>query len=177
MSRVAKNPIALPQGVDVAFGAADISVKGPLGALTFALNPAVKVEKDGSVLRCSPVEGAENANALSGTVRALLANMVTGVSKGFEKKLTLVGVGYRAQAQGDALNLTLGFSHPLVHKMPKGVKCETPSQTEIVIKGADRQQVGQVASEIRAYRKPEPYKGKGVRYADEVVILKETKKK
>jgi large subunit ribosomal protein L6 len=126
---------------------------------------------------CKAVEGAENAGALSGTVRAIVANMVAGVSKGFERKLTLVGVGYRAQAQGDVLNLTLGFSHPVAHKMPQGIKCETPTQTEIVIKGVDKQQVGQVAAEIRAYRKPEPYKGKGVRYSDEVIVLKETKKK
>ena len=126
---------------------------------------------------CKPVDGAENANALSGTVRAIVANMVTGVSKGFERKLNLVGVGYRAQAQGDTLNLTLGFSHPVAHKMPSGIKCETPTQTEILIKGVDKQQVGQVAAEIRAYRKPEPYKGKGVRYSDEVIVLKETKKK
>ncbi|MBK7325371.1 50S ribosomal subunit protein L6 [Candidatus Propionivibrio aalborgensis] len=177
MSRVAKNPIVLPQGVEVSLGAEVISVKGPLGAIKFAANPAVKVEKEGDTLVCKPIEGADNTVALSGTVRAVVANMVTGVSKGFERKLNLVGVGYRAQAQGDVLNLTLGFSHPVTHKMPAGVKCETPTQTEIVIKGVDKQQVGQVAAEIRAYRKPEPYKGKGVRYADEVIILKETKKK
>lgn len=177
MSRVAKNPIVLPQGVEVALSADAIAVKGPLGSIKFAANPAVTVEKDGSSLVCKAVEGAANADALSGTVRAIVANMVTGVSKGFERKLTLVGVGYRAQAQGDTLNLTLGFSHPVAHKMPAGIKCETPSQTEIVIKGVDKQQVGQVAAEIRAYRKPEPYKGKGVRYADEVIVLKETKKK
>ncbi|WP_301101271.1 50S ribosomal protein L6 [Propionivibrio sp.] len=177
MSRVAKNPIVLPQGVDVALSAEVISVKGPLGAITFSANPAVKVEKEGGTLVCKAVEGAANSNALSGTVRAILANMVAGVSKGFERKLNLVGVGYRAAAQGDTLNLTLGFSHPVAHKMPAGVKCETPTQTEIVIKGVDKQQVGQVAAEIRAYRKPEPYKGKGVRYSDEVIVLKETKKK
>ncbi len=177
MSRVAKNPIALPQGVDVTLSKEVISVKGPLGAISFLSNPAVTVEKVDSTLVCKPVEGVENSHALSGTVRAIVANMVTGVSKGFERKLNLVGVGYRAQAQGDALNLTLGFSHPVVHKMPAGIKCETPSQTEIVIKGVDKQQVGQVAAEIRAYRKPEPYKGKGVRYSDEVIVLKETKKK
>lgn len=177
MSRVAKNPIVLPQGVEVTLNAEMISVKGPLGAIKFAANPAVRVEKEGGTLVCKPIEGAENTVALSGTVRAVVANMVTGVSKGFERKLNLVGVGYRAQAQGDMLNLTLGFSHPVTHKMPAGVKCETPTQTEIVIKGVDKQQVGQVAAEIRAYRKPEPYKGKGVRYADEVIILKETKKK
>lgn len=177
MSRVAKNPIVLPQGVEVALSAEVISVKGPLGAIKFAANPAVTVEKENGALLCKPVEGVENSGALSGTVRAILANMVTGVSKGFERKLNLVGVGYRAQAQGDTLNLTLGFSHPVAHQMPAGVKCETPTQTEIVIKGVDKQQVGQVAAEIRAYRKPEPYKGKGVRYSDEVIVLKETKKK
>ena len=177
MSRVAKNPISLPQGVDVALSKDVITVKGPLGAISFAANPAVTVEKVDSTLVCKAIEGAENSQALSGTVRAIVANMVTGVSKGFERKLNLVGVGYRAQAQGDSLNLTLGFSHPVVHKMPAGIKCETPSQTEIVIKGVDKQQVGQVAAEIRAYRKPEPYKGKGVRYAGEVIVPKETKKK
>jgi large subunit ribosomal protein L6 len=177
MSRVAKNPVALPQGVEVNLAGAQISVKGPLGTLTLVRNAAVDVVQEGAALQVKAVAGAENGNALSGTTRALLANLVNGVSKGFEKKLTLVGVGYRAQAQGDTLNLSLGFSHPVAHKMPAGVKVETPSQTEIVIKGIDKQQVGQVAAEIRAYRKPEPYKGKGVRYADEVVILKETKKK
>lgn len=177
MSRVAKNPIALPQGVEVNLAGAQISVKGPLGTLMLPRNAAVDVVQEGAALQVKAVAGAVNAAALSGTTRALLANLVNGVSKGFEKKLTLVGVGYRAQAQGDTLNLSLGFSHPVAHKMPAGVKVETPSQTEIVIKGIDKQQVGQVAAEIRAYRKPEPYKGKGVRYADEVVILKETKKK
>lgn len=176
MSRVGKNPIVLPQGVEVTLGA-ELVVKGPLGTLRMPASSAVKVEKSGAELLCSKVEGIENASALWGTVRANLSNMVMGVSQGFERKLTLVGVGYRAQAQGDSLNLSLGFSHPVVHKMPQGVKVETPSQTEILIKGADKQQVGQVAAEIRAYRKPEPYKGKGVRYADEVVVLKETKKK
>ena len=177
MSRVAKNPIALPKGVEVNLAGTQISVKGPLGTMTLNRNPAVDVLVEGEQLVVKAVAGAENANALSGTTRALLANLVNGVSQGFEKKLTLVGVGYRAAAQGDTLNLSLGFSHPVAHKMPAGVKVETPSQTEILIKGIDKQQVGQVAAEIRAYRKPEPYKGKGVRYADEVVILKETKKK
>ena len=176
MSRVAKNPIVLPQGVEVTLGA-DIVVKGPLGALKMPANPAVSVQKEGEALVCKAVEGVANSGALSGTIRALVANMVTGVSKGFERKLTLVGVGYRAQAQGDILNLTLGFSHPVAHKMPAGIKVETPTQTEILIKGMDKQVVGQVAAEVRAYRKPEPYKGKGVRYADEVIVLKETKKK
>jgi large subunit ribosomal protein L6 len=177
MSRVAKNPVVVPAGVEVTVAADKISVKGPVGTLTQALNGDVKVEREGDKLLCKAVNDSAQADAMSGTLRALLANMVTGVSKGFERKLTLVGVGYRAQAAGDALNLTLGFSHPVVHKMPKGVKVATPSQTEIVLTGPDKQQVGQVAAEIRAYRSPEPYKGKGVRYADEVVILKETKKK
>ena len=177
MSRVAKNPVVVPSGVEVTVAADKISVKGPLGALTQALKGDVRVEREGDKLLCKAVNDSAQADAQSGTVCALLANMVTGVSKGFERKLTLVGVGYRAQAAGDSLNLTLGYSHPVVHKMPKGVKVATPSQTEIVLTGADKQQVGQVAAEIRAYRSPEPYKGKGVRYADEVVILKETKKK
>jgi len=162
--------------VDVVVGDL-ITVKGPLGTLSFKSNPAVKVSLvDGSMV-CEPVAGAVNAAAHWGTVRANLNNMVNGVAKGFEKKLTLVGVGYRAQAQGDVLNLSLGFSHPVAHKMPAGVKVEVPTQTEVLIKGVDKQLVGQVAAEIRAYRPPEPYKGKGVRYADEVVALKETKKK
>jgi large subunit ribosomal protein L6 len=177
MSRVAKNPIVLPAGVEVAMAANEISVKGPLGALTQALGKDVAVRREGDSLQCSAANESAQAHAMSGTIRALLANMVQGVSKGFERKLTLVGVGYRAQAAGDTLNLSLGFSHPVAYKMPKGVKVETPSQTEIVLKGVDKQQVGQVAAEIRAFREPEPYKGKGVRYADEVVILKETKKK
>ena len=177
MSRVAKNPVLLPQGVDVTLVAGEVSVKGPLGALKQRLHPSVIVERDGDKLMCKAVEGAELGGALSGTTRALVANMVNGVTKGFERKLNLVGVGYRAQAQGDKLNLTLGFSHPVVHQMPAGIKVETPTQTEILIKGIDKQLVGQVAAEVRAYRSPEPYKGKGVRYSDEVVVLKETKKK
>ena len=177
MSRIAKYPVVLPKGVDITLANGEITVKGPLGALTQTLHPSVSVARDGEQLQVSAVSGADNAKAMSGTVRALVNNMVAGVTKGFEKKLTLVGVGYRAQAQGDKLNLSLGFSHPVVHQMPKGVKVETPLQTEILIKGIDKQQVGQVAAEIRAYRQPEPYKGKGVRYADEVVIIKETKKK
>lgn len=177
MSRVAKNPIVLPSGVEVALAANEISVKGPLGTLKQALSGSVSVVREGDSLLCKAQNDSREANAMSGTIRALLANMVQGVSKGFERKLTLVGVGYRAQAAGDTLNLTLGFSHPVAYKMPAGVKVETPSQTEIVLKGADKQRIGQVAAEIRAFREPEPYKGKGVRYSDEVVILKETKKK
>lgn len=177
MSRVAKNPIAVPDGVEVALGAGEISVKGPLGSLRQALTAQVSVVREGDALLCKAANEGREAIAMSGTIRALLANMVHGVSKGFERKLTLVGVGYRAQAAGDTLNLSLGFSHPVSYKMPAGVKVETPSQTEIVLKGADKQRVGQVAAEIRAFREPEPYKGKGVRYSDEVVVLKETKKK
>jgi large subunit ribosomal protein L6 len=177
MSRVAKKPIVLPPGVSVDLSSERISVKGPLGALQFAANPAVTVEQEGGNLLCKPVAGVSESDALSGTMRAVVANMVTGVSTGFERKLSLVGVGYRAQAQGDTLNLTLGFSHPVAYKLPPGISAVTPSQTEIVIKGVDRQLVGQVAAEVRAYRKPEPYKGKGVRYVDEVVAIKETKKK
>ena len=177
MSRVAKNPVAIPSGVEVLISDTEIAVKGPLGSLRQALTGQVSVDREGDTLVCKAREGVVNSRAMSGTVRALLNNMVTGVSKGFERKLTLVGVGYRAQAQGDKLNLSLGFSHPVVHQMPAGVKVETPTQTEILIKGVDKQQVGQVAAEVRAYRSPEPYKGKGVRYADEAVVLKETKKK
>ena len=176
MSRIGKNPIILPAGVEVSVGA-QITVKGPLGTLKAAAHPAVKVSVEGQSVQVTKVEGAANAAAMWGTMRANLNNMVNGVSKGFERKLLLVGVGYRAQAQGDTLNLSLGFSHPVAHKMPAGVKVECPTQTEILIKGSDKQQVGQVAAEVRAYRKPEPYKGKGVRYSDEVVVIKETKKK
>lgn len=176
MSRVGKSPIAL-QGAEVKLADGAITVKGPLGTITQAINPLVNVANNDGTLNLSPVDESREANALSGTMRAIIANSVHGVTKGFERKLTLVGVGYRAQAQGDKLNLSLGFSHPVVHQMPEGVKAETPTQTEIVIKGINKQQVGQVAAEVRGYRPPEPYKGKGVRYADEVVILKETKKK
>jgi len=177
MSRVAKNPVAVPSGVDVTLATGEISIKGALGTLKQKLSSNVSVVREGDSLMCKAQNDSKQANAMSGTIRALLANMVIGVSNGFERKLTLVGVGYRAQAAGDTLNLTLGYSHPVVYKMPAGVKVTTPTQTEVVLKGADRQQVGQVAAEIRAFREPEPYKGKGVRYSDEVVILKETKKK
>ncbi|HEY5636130.1 MAG TPA: 50S ribosomal protein L6 [Burkholderiales bacterium] len=177
MSRIAKYPVAIPKGVDVTLAGGAVSVKGPLGTLTRPLDPAVSIEREGDSLVFKAQGDSHHAAAMSGTLRALLANMVTGVSKGFERRMTLVGVGYRAQAQGEKLNLTLGFSHPVVHNMPKGVKVATPTQTEIVITGADKQQVGQVAAEVRAYRPPEPYKGKGVRYANETVVLKETKKK
>jgi len=177
MSRIGNLPVPLPKGVEVNIAPDAVSVKGPLGTLTQPLTKDVRLKKDGDALVVETANDSNHANAMSGTLRAILSNMVAGVTKGFERKLALVGVGYRAQAQGDRLNLTLGFSHPVVHQMPKGVKVETPTQTEIVIKGLDRQLVGQVAATVRGYRPPEPYKGKGVRYADEVVVLKETKKK
>jgi large subunit ribosomal protein L6 len=177
MSRVGKMPIAVPQGVDISLTAELISVKGALGTLVRKLHRLVGIKKDGAKLTFEPLDESVEANAMSGTMRALVANMVNGVSKGFEKKLTLVGVGFRAQAQGTKLNLQIGFSHPVVKDMPAGIKVETPTQTEIVIKGADRQVVGQVAAEVRAIRPPEPYKGKGIRYSNERVVLKETKKK
>jgi len=177
MSRVGKMPIAVPQGVDVAITADQISVKGAGGTLVRALNPLVKVTNDAGKLSFAPASDHPNADAMSGTMRALVANMVSGVGKGFEKKLSLVGVGFRAQAQGQKLNLQIGFSHPVSKEMPAGVKVATPTQTEIVISGADRQSVGQVAAEVRALRPPEPYKGKGIRYVGERVVLKETKKK
>jgi large subunit ribosomal protein L6 len=177
MSRVGKMPIEMPKGAEATITAEQITVKGPLGSLSQSLNGLVKIENNGGTLLFSPANDSREANAMYGTMRALVNNMVNGVTKGFEKKLSLVGVGYRAQAQGDKLNLSLGFSHPVVHQMPTGVKCETPTQTEVLIKGIDRQKVGQVAAEVRAYRSPEPYKGKGVRYANEVVVIKETKKK
>jgi large subunit ribosomal protein L6 len=177
MSRVGKMPIALPKDAEATINAEQIVVKGPLGTLSQGLTGQVKVQNDNGTLKFEAANDSREANAMSGTLRALVNNMVNGVTKGFEKKLNLVGVGYRAQAQGDKLNLSLGFSHPVVHQMPQGVTCVTPTQTEIVIKGIDRQRVGQVAAEVRAYRPPEPYKGKGVRYSDEVVTLKETKKK
>lgn len=177
MSRVAKNPIVVPAGVEIDLTGEAIMIKGPLGSLKQSLVNSVTVTHvDGRLQVATAVESRE-AHAMSGTMRALLANMVLGVTKGFEKKLNLIGVGYRAQAQGNKLNLTLGFSHPVEHLMPEGIKVETPTQTEILIKGMDKQIVGQVAADVRAYRKPEPYKGKGVRYADEVVVRKETKKK
>ncbi len=177
MSRIGKSPVEVPKGVEVTLATDALSVKGPLGTLTQALNGTVSVAREGDQLLFKPNGNSGQANAMSGTLRALVANMVTGVTRGFERRLTLVGVGYRAQAQGDKLNLSLGFSHPVAHIMPKGVKVETPTQTEILLKGMDKQQVGQVAAEVRAYRSPEPYKGKGVRYGDERVIIKETKKK
>ncbi|MEY4562289.1 MAG: hypothetical protein RLZZ618_1566 [Pseudomonadota bacterium] len=177
MSRVGKMPISLPQGVDVAITAEQISVKGSLGTLVRTINPLVTVKNEGGKLSFVPANQSVEADALSGTYRALVANMVNGVSKGFEKKLTLVGVGFRAQAAGSKLNLQIGFSHPVAKDMPAGVTVACPTQTEILIKGSDRQVVGQIAAEVRAIRPPEPYKGKGIRYADEKVTIKETKKK
>jgi len=177
MSRIGKAPVVLPQKVEVTITPGEIQVKGPLGSLTQRIVPEVQVEKVENRIQFKAAGNSRQADAMSGTLRALVANMVTGVTQGFEKRLTLVGVGYRAQAQGDKLNLTLGFSHAAAHSMPKGIKVETPTQTEIVIKGTDRQLVGQVAAEVRAYRSPEPYKGKGVRYTTEQVEIKETKKK
>jgi large subunit ribosomal protein L6 len=177
MSRVAKMPIALPAGAEVSIAAEQITVKGPLGTLSQSLNGLVKIGNNNGTLSFEVGNDSREADAMSGTMRALVNNMVIGVTKGYEKKLTLVGVGYKAQAAGEKLNLSLGFSHPVVHDMPAGIKCETPTPTEILIKGIDKQRVGQVAAEVRAYRSPEPYKGKGVRYANEVVKLKETKKK
>jgi large subunit ribosomal protein L6 len=170
-------PVTIPNGVEATIDGGRLSVKGPLGTLSQPMDAIVKVAKVENRLEFEALDESIHAKAMSGTLRALAANMVTGVSKGFERRLNLVGVGYRAQAQGDKLNLTLGFSHPVVHAMPKGVKVETPTQTEIVIKGIDKQQVGEVAAQVRRYRPPEPYKGKGVRYSDEVIVLKETKKK
>ena len=177
MSRIAKAPIELPSGVDVNIAGQDVTVTGKNGTLSISLNDAVAVNQAENVLTFEPREGASDGWAQAGTARAIVNNMVTGVASGFEKKLTLIGVGYRAQVQGSAINLTLGFSHPVVYNLPQGVTAETPSQTEIVLKSADKQLLGQVAAEIRAYRPPEPYKGKGVRYSDEYVRRKEAKKK
>lgn len=177
MSRVAKVPVNVPAGVEVKLDGAKLSVKGPKGRLELTLHTSVEVKQDGGKLSFVAKAGAENANAMSGTTRALVSNMVNGVTKGFEKKLTIVGVGYRAAVQGKKLNLTLGFSHPVAYPIPEGITIETPSQTDVVVKGVDRQLVGQVAAEIRGFRPPEPYKGKGVRYTDEHIIKKEAKKK
>jgi large subunit ribosomal protein L6 len=177
MSRVACIPVALAKGVEAQISATEITVKGPLGTLKRPLAANVKVAVADGEVSFAAADATREAKAMSGTLRALVAGMVQGVSKGFEKKLSLVGVGYRAQAAGDKLNLSLGFSHPIVHQMPAGIKVATPSQTEIVITGADKQKVGQVAAEVRGYKPPEPYKGKGVRYVDEHVAIKETKKK
>ncbi|OOG45071.1 50S ribosomal protein L6 [Polaromonas sp. A23] len=177
MSRVGKMPVVVPQGVDVAMKDDQINVKGTLGALALTQNALVTIKNDAGQLTFVPANDSREANAMSGTMRQLVNNMVTGVTKGFEKKLSLIGVGYKAQAQGAKLNLTVGYSHPVVMDMPAGIQVATPTPTEIVIKGADRQRVGQIAAEVRAVRPPEPYKGKGIRYADEKITIKETKKK
>jgi large subunit ribosomal protein L6 len=177
MSRIGKMPVAIPAGVDVSMNESQISVKGAGGALSLAQNALVKVVSDADKLNFQPANDSREANAMSGTMRQLVNNMVVGVTKGFEKKLSLIGVGYKAQAQGAKLNLAIGFSHPVNKEMPAGITVATPTPTEIVIKGADRQRVGQIAAEIRAIRPPEPYKGKGIRYADEKITIKETKKK
>ena len=177
MSKVARKPIEIPSGVEVKLDGQDLSFKGSKGSFEYSIHDLVEVSQEDGQLTFKAKNDDRNGWAMAGTMRALTANMVLGVIEGFEKKLELVGVGYRAQAQGSTLNLTLGFSHPVSHEMPEGIICETPSQTEIIIKGSDKQVVGQVAAEIRAYRPPEPYKGKGIRYADERIIRKEAKKK
>lgn len=177
MSRVAKKPVPIPKGVQVTLADGTVSMKGPKGGATFNVHPKVSVEQQDGTLRVVPRSEEYGVDALAGTTRAVLANMCTGVSEGFERKLTLVGVGYRAQAKGKTLGLSLGFSHPVEYPVPEGITVETPSQTEIIVKGVDKQLVGQVAADIRAFRPPESYKGKGVRYADERVVLKEAKKK
>ena len=177
MSRIAKMPVSIPAGVEVKVGEQDVSVKGAGGLLTLSQNVLVKISSDAGKLSFSAANDSREADALAGTLRQLVNNMVIGVTKGFEKKLTLLGVGYKAQATGNKLNLTVGYSHPVNMDMPEGITVATPTPTEIVIKGADRQRVGQVAAEVRAVRPPEPYKGKGIRYSDEKVAIKETKKK
>jgi large subunit ribosomal protein L6 len=177
MSRIAKNPVTLPAGTEVTINEDSIVAKGPNGQLTMHKHPLISVSQEDGQLSIAANDDTSAARAMSGTTRALLANLVTGVSSGFEKKLTIIGVGYRAQVQGRNLNLSLGFSHPVEYPIPDGIEIEAPSQTELVVKGADKQQVGQVAAEIRRYRPPEPYKGKGVRYSDEYVVRKQAKKK
>ncbi len=176
MSRIANNPVSIPSGVEVTINGQDIKVKGSKGEMSHGIHSLVSIAQEENQLTFKANNTSKAAKALSGTTRAVVQNLVTGVSEGFEKKLTIIGVGYRAQAQGKTLNLTLGFSHPVNYEAPEGISFETPSQTEIVIKGVDKQKVGQVAAEIRAYRPPEPYKGKGVRYSDEHVVRKEAKK-
>ena len=177
MSRIAKAPVELPQGTEFKQEGTVVTIKGSKGSLSLELNSEVELKQEEAMITVAPRSGSRFATAVTGTTRSLLANMVQGVTEGFERKLELVGVGYRAQAQGNKLNLTLGFSHPVVYDVPEGISVETPSQTEVVIKGSDKQKVGQVAAEIRHFRPPEPYKGKGVRYSDERVQLKEAKKK
>ncbi len=177
MSRIANAPVTIPSGVELKLDGQNVSVKGPKGELRIAAHELVEVAQEDSVFKVRSRVDSKEAVALAGTTRALVNNMVNGVTDGFEKRLTIIGVGYRAQAQGQKLNLTLGFSHPVAYDVPEGVSVETPTQTEVVVRGADKQQVGQVAAEIRAYRPPEPYKGKGIRYSDEYVLRKQAKKK
>jgi large subunit ribosomal protein L6 len=177
MSRVAKKPVPVPAGVEVSVEGDTVTVKGSKGVLTQRIHPSVQMRRENGELTFTPRDGSRNANALAGTMRAVLGNMVTGVSTGFERKLDLVGVGYRAQAKGNVLNLVLGYSHPIDYEVPEDITIETPSQTEVLVRGTDKQRVGQVAAEIRAFRAPEPYKGKGVKYSDEVIVRKEAKKK
>jgi len=177
MSRVAKNPISIPKGVEITLSGNSVNVKGPKGQMSMDIHPSVEVRQDGDTYNMAPRVEDKPSWAMSGTMRAIVNNMVTGVSTGFQKKLELVGVGYRAQAKGKVLNLSLGFSHPVDYAVPEGITIETPSQTEVIVGGCDKQRVGQVAAEIRAYRPPEPYKGKGVKYADEIIVRKEAKKK
>ena len=177
MSRVAKNPVAIPDKVEVVLSANNIAISGPLGKLSHPLTNAVALKREGKTITFAATSDSQHSRAMSGTLRALVANMVQGVSTGFTRKLTLVGVGYKANAQGAMLNLELGYSHPINHKMPAGITVQTPTATEVILTGFDKQVVGQIAAQIRSYRAPEPYKGKGVRYSDEVVAIKETKKK
>ena len=175
MSRIAKKPVAVPSGTEIKITGQSVNIKGPKGTLNMDLHDTVSITQEGAELKFTPASDSDMA--MAGTMRSLVSNMVVGVTEGFEKKLQLIGVGYRAQAQGNKLNLSLGFSHPVEYAVPEGISVETPSQTEILVKGSDKQKVGQVSAEIRAYRPPEPYKGKGVRYADEYVVRKEAKKK
>ena len=177
MSRVAKNPVTIPEKVEVVLSANSIAISGPLGKLMHPLTSAVALKREGKTITFAATQNTKHSSAMSGTLRALVSNMVQGVSVGFTRKLTLVGVGYKANAQGAMLNLELGYSHPINHKMPEGIKVTTPTPTEVILTGTDKQVIGQVAAQIRSYRAPEPYKGKGVRYSDEVVAIKETKKK
>jgi len=177
MSRIANNPVSIPSGVEVKLDGQNVEVKGPKGNMSMSLHADVSVEQNDNILQFKNITKSKGAVAMTGTMRSLVNNMVTGVSKGFEKKLLLVGVGYRAQAKGSVLNLTLGFSHPIDYNLPEGVAVQTPSQTEVVLTSCDKQKLGQVAAEIRSFRPPEPYKGKGVKYADEIIVRKEAKKK
>jgi len=177
MSRIAKNPISIPKGVEFTLSGSSVTIKGPKGQMSMDIHPSVEVKQDGEVLTFAPASNEKSAWAMAGTMRAVVSNMVTGVNTGFQKKLELVGVGYRAQVKGKILSLSLGFSHPVEYEAPEGITIEAPSQTELVIGGFDKQVVGQVAADIRAFRPPEPYKGKGVKYADEVIVRKEAKKK